>query len=65
MSKVLLDVKRAFGTIDHEVLQQKSEYYVVGDVELISFKSYLTNRKECCNTNNQTSGFKVIKSGVT
>ena len=40
------------------------EYYDVGDEELSFFKSYLTNRKKCCNMNNQTSGFKIIKSGV-
>ena len=61
MSTVLLDIKKAFDTIDHEILQQKLEYYDVGEEELRFFKSYLTNRKQCCNMNNQTSGFKVIK----
>ena len=64
MSTVLLDIKKAFDTIDHEILQQKLDYYVVGEEELNLFKSYLTNRKQCCNMNNQTSSSKVIKSGV-
>ena len=64
MSTVLLYIKEAFDTIDHEILQQKLEYYSVGDEELSFIKSCLTNRKQCCNMNNQTSSFKVIKSGV-
>ena len=65
VSAVLLDIKTTFDTIDHEVLQQKLEYYVVGDEELSFLKSYLTNRKQCCNMNNHTSSFQVIKSGVS
>ena len=64
MSTVLLDIKKAFDTIDHEILQQKLGYYGIGDEELSFFNSYLTNRKQCCNMNNQTSDVKVIKSGV-
>ena len=64
MSTVSLDIKKAFDTINHEILQQKLEYYSVGDEELSFFKPYLTNKKQYCNMNNQTSSFKVIKSGV-
>ena len=61
-STVLFDIKNAFDTIDHEILQQKLEYYGVEDEELSFLKSYLTNKKQCCNMNNQTSSFKIIKS---
>ena len=37
MSTVLLDIKKAFDTIDHEILQQKLEYYGIGDEELSFF----------------------------
>ena len=64
MSTLLLDIKKAFDIIDHEILQQKLEYYSVGDEELSCLKSHLANRKQCYNMNNQTSSFRVIKSGV-
>ena len=65
MSTVLLDIKKAFDTIDYEILQQKLEYYGVADEESSFFKSYLINRKQCCNMNNHTSSFKVIKADVS
>ena len=60
-----LILKKAFDTIDHRILQQKLEYYGVGDQKLSLLKSYLTNRKQCCNMNNQKASFRVIKSGVS
>ena len=61
MSTVLHDLKTAFDTVDHEILEQKLEHYSVGDEESSFFKSDLSNRKQCCNMNNQTSSFKVIE----
>ena len=40
ISTVSLDSKKEFDTIDHEILQQKLEYYGPGDEELSFFKSY-------------------------
>ena len=57
-STVVLDIKKEFDTTDHEILQQKLEYYGVGDEVLSFLKFYLSNRKQCCNMNNQTSSFK-------
>ena len=65
MSTVVLDIKRHLMQLIMRYVQQKLGYYGVGDEELSFFKSYLTNKKQCCrNMNNQTSSFKVIKSGV-
>ena len=64
MSTVLLDIKKAFDTINHEILQQKLEYYSAGDEEFSFSKSYLTNKRQYCNMNGQTSSFIVIKSGL-
>ena len=61
---VFLDIKKAFDTIDHEILRNKLNYYDISDTELQFFRSYLHNRKQCCNINSYNSSVKTIKYGV-
>ena len=63
-STVLLDIKKAFDTIDHKILLTKIDHYGIRDEELGFFNSYLTDRQQCCSVNNCTSSFKNVKSGV-
>ena len=50
--------------IDHEILLNKLNYYGISDTELQFFRSYLHNRKQCCNINSYKSSVKTIKYGV-
>lgn len=49
---IFLDFKRAFETIDRELLLQKLFFYGIQNKELNWFKSYLTNRKQITKVNN-------------
>ena len=51
---VFLDIKKAFDTVDHEILLQKLKFYGIMSDELNFFKSYLTNRSQFC----RIRGFK-------
>ena len=52
---VFLDVKKAFDTIDHNVLLDKLSHYGIVNEELSFFKSYLSNRKQSCYVNGRLS----------
>ena len=63
-SIILLDIKNAFDTIDHDILLNKLNYYGIRDEELGLMRSYLSNRKQCCSVNAHTSGYRTITTGV-
>ena len=53
-STVLLDIRKAFDTIDHDILLNRLNYYGIRDEELGFMRSYLSNRKQCCSVNAHT-----------
>ena len=61
---VFLDIKKAFDTIDHDVLLKKLEYYGIREGELKFFSSYLHNRRQCCIVNSHQSSFQTVRCGV-
>ena len=63
-SVIFLDIKKAFDTVNHDILLDKMSFYGIKGGELDFFKSYLSNRVQCCNVNGSMSGFKQITCGV-
>ena len=59
-----VDLKKSFDTVNHGILILKLEHYGVKNKELRWFRSYLTNRKQCCKVNWQLSDLEPIATGV-
>ena len=57
---VFIDLKKAFDTVDHDILCKKLELYGVQQREL----SYLSNRKQFCRVNGVDSDIGEIEVGV-
>ena len=49
LQEVLADLKKAFDTVDHEILLQKLMMYGVGGVTNDWFRDYLRDRKQSVN----------------
>ena len=62
---VFLDIRKAFDSINHEILLKKlgDQFAIYGD-ELKWFSSYLNNRMQVCYVNGQTSAPKIIVNGI-
>ena len=64
MVGVFLDLKKAFDTVDHNILLAKlKQYGIRGDTHRW-FESYLSNRKQSVEYNNFKSDTKTITHGV-
>ena len=61
---VLVDFKKAFDLVDHQILLNKLEIYGIKDEALQWFNTYLTSRKQQVTINNSKSDFKHISCGV-
>ena len=59
---IFLDLKKAFDTVNHDIIIQKLHCYGITGDELKFFRSYLSNRKQCCSNNGRVSDYEDIAS---
>ena len=61
---LFLDLRKAFDTIDHSILLKKLYFYVVRNIELSWFESYLFNRRQYCSIAGKDSDLQVNPAGI-
>ena len=61
---IFLDLRKAFDTVDHNILLKKLSCYGLKGKELSLMHSYLSDRSQCCSIEGMVSDFIPITSGV-
>ena len=61
---IFLDIKKAFDTVNHDILLKKLIYYGIGGVVLSWFKNFLSDRYQCTRIGHKLSTFLGVLSGV-
>ena len=59
-----LDLRKAFDTVDHNILLKKLHYYGIKNRSLALFESYLSNRIQYCSIDGHDSQHKINPTGI-
>ena len=62
---IFIDLKKAFDTVEYQILLDKIQFYGITGHAHIWFMSYLDNRKQYCRVNGTTSSIENIDIGVS
>ena len=61
---IFIDLKKAFDTVDHEILLQKLAHFGIRGTPLKLFSDYLTNRFQFCSVKLFMSNSRLITCGI-
>ena len=61
---IFVDFKKAFDTIDHNLLLWKLARYGMSDCVMDLFRSYLSNRQQCVSVDARTSSLSTLMYGI-
>ena len=61
---VFIDLKKAFDTVNHDILLKKLHHYGIRGIALKWIGDYLSHREQYVKYNNSESACKTIKCGV-
>ena len=61
---VLIDFRKAFDTVDHEILLHKLHHYGIRGVAYDWINSYISNRQQMVSYNGASSSYRTINCGV-
>ena len=61
---VFIDLRKAFDSVNHTLLLDKTRSCGITDTELLWFRSYLTNRKQAVSYQNVLSDLAQLSTGV-
>ena len=61
---IFIDLRKAFDTVNHEILLKKLNHYGIRGIALDWFRSYLSNRKQYVFHNGESSKYQNITCGV-
>ena len=61
---IFVDLQKAFGTVDHEILLAKFNHYGIGGISNDWFRCYLFDRQQYVSINGYDSGLTKLNCGV-
>ena len=61
--RVFIDLKKAFVTVNHEILLDKLNFYGIRGIPLTSLTSYLSHRQQCVMVHDHTSSYNSVVCG--